>query len=213
MFRWCIILALALSGCRAQLPTYRYRLTVEVETPTGLKRGSSVIEVANWDNGKGFPGPEAGGFRSKVRGEAVAVEVAPNQVLFALLNRADGIAFAALPLMRPDDNVEDRIDALLGVMHATPLVQTEYPMLVYFRDIRKPDTVEAVDPNNLVKNFGSGVKLRRITIQLTEDSVTKGIDDRLRWLGEHPEPSLNPRHGLKDFTLPATLHHGDFVRR
>ncbi|HET9630690.1 MAG TPA: hypothetical protein VFP14_14535, partial [Novosphingobium sp.] len=41
-------LALMLPGCGMfgnSLPTYRYRLTVEVDTPEGLKTGSSVIEV------------------------------------------------------------------------------------------------------------------------------------------------------------------------
>lgn len=40
-------LALALAGCFSPdtTPDYRYRLTVEVETPEVLKTGSSVIEV------------------------------------------------------------------------------------------------------------------------------------------------------------------------
>ncbi|MEP0393170.1 MAG: hypothetical protein ABJ205_00340 [Erythrobacter sp.] len=40
--------ALLLGGCGAEdvAPDYRYRLTVEVDTPEGLKTGSSVIEVS-----------------------------------------------------------------------------------------------------------------------------------------------------------------------
>ena len=52
MTRWVagmmgLILALFTTACSAEdaAPDYRYRLTVEVDTPEGLKTGSSVIEV------------------------------------------------------------------------------------------------------------------------------------------------------------------------
>ena len=65
---------LLVPACGEQLPTYRYRMTVEVETPEGLRTGSSVIEVRT-RQGPGFPGPEAAGIATDVRGEAVAVVV------------------------------------------------------------------------------------------------------------------------------------------
>lgn len=43
---------LALAGCGDPTPTYRYRLTVEVNTPEGLRTGSSVIEVETSVAGK-----------------------------------------------------------------------------------------------------------------------------------------------------------------
>jgi hypothetical protein len=70
--------------------------------------------------------------------------------------------------------------------------------------------VQRVDPANLAASFGPGIRLKRITVEVTDDDVTTGIEKRLRWLGDHPEPSLDPGHGPKDFSLPATLHHGDF---
>lgn len=45
---WLALAALMLSGCAVaedKTPDYRYRLTVEVETPEGVKSGSSVIEI------------------------------------------------------------------------------------------------------------------------------------------------------------------------
>ncbi len=43
----CLVAALSVSACFAKdaTPDYRYRLTVEVDTPDGVKTGSSVIEV------------------------------------------------------------------------------------------------------------------------------------------------------------------------
>ncbi|MDJ0979954.1 MAG: hypothetical protein QNI87_15620, partial [Erythrobacter sp.] len=72
---------------------------------------------------------------------------------------------------------------------------------------------ERVDPDDLSASFGEGVELQRITVELTDEPVTTGIEERLGWLGEYPEPSLRPGHDLKDYSLPATLRHGDFLRR
>jgi hypothetical protein len=39
---------LGISGCGESPQTYRYRLTLEVETPEGVKGGAGVIEVRTW---------------------------------------------------------------------------------------------------------------------------------------------------------------------
>lgn len=77
-----------IAGCGDRLPTYRYRLTVEVETPEGLRIGSSVIEVRT-HKGAAFPGPEAATAQVQVRGEAVAVDLGYRGVVFALLTGPD----------------------------------------------------------------------------------------------------------------------------
>lgn len=68
-------------------PPYRYRLTVEVETPQGLRTGSTVIEVETF---RGSPLSLSGGGRGgevshRVTGDAVAVDLPGGQILFALL--------------------------------------------------------------------------------------------------------------------------------
>lgn len=85
-------------------------------------------------------------------------------------------------------------------------------MLVTFGDEADPTSVTLVDPDDLVASLGEGVTLKRITAELTDEQVTTGIEARLRWLSEYPEPSLKPGHGLKDHSLPATLRHGDFLK-
>ena len=61
-------------------------------------------------------------------------------------------------------------------------VFADWPMLVTFRDVRDPTSVERVDPAALDKSFGPGVRLRRITVAVTDDPVTTGIEKRLGWL-------------------------------
>jgi hypothetical protein len=58
-------------------------------------------------------------------------------------------------------------------------------LFVRFRDINKPETVEEVNPEGLHEAFGPGYALRRVTVQLTEEPVTSGIEKRLPWLPKY----------------------------
>src|SRR3546814_12072052 len=58
-------------------------LTVEVETPTGVRSGSSVIETTIT---KGPRTGQGSGLTATMKGEAVAVDLGSGQTLFALLN-------------------------------------------------------------------------------------------------------------------------------
>ena len=74
--------ALALAGCDkpGSGAAYRYRLTLDVETPEGAKTGSSVIEVRTWETH--FEGKRT---NHEVRGQAVVVDLGARGLLFALL--------------------------------------------------------------------------------------------------------------------------------
>lgn len=184
-----LLAALALTACNpfAGSETFRYRLTVEVETPEGLKTGSSVIEVSVTQTGKNsLATPEARGIRFKQRGEAVAVDLPGGRTLFALLDRADGIAQAALNPPRYRHDVEygyvKSIRDMKDIEAAGLVPRAAYPMLVTFTDIADPASVERVDPGDLAASFGPGVSLKRITVEVTDEPVTTGIEKRLGWL-------------------------------
>ncbi|MEN7538512.1 hypothetical protein [Aurantiacibacter flavus] len=222
------------------LPDYRYRLTVEVETPEGLKTGSSVIEVKTSVAGRNIV-PMPGAVSHRVRGEAVMVDLGARGVLFALLRSDDNfdwasnVAYRLAPKMPRVRDAEGRLDsdsdfeAQYATMleHREPIElprtfpdvghlknQPARPMLVRFGDIEDPSTVEQVDPDDLAFTFGPGVRLRRITVQLTGDPVTKGIVERLPWLPDRrgsliPISGGTPKHELP---LGSRLNVGDFLR-
>jgi hypothetical protein len=52
-------------------------------------------------------------------------------------------------------------------------------MMVTFGDLADPTSVAEVDPDDLAATFGEGVKLKRLTVELTDDPVTTGIEERL----------------------------------
>ncbi len=83
-------------------------------------------------------------------------------------------------------------------------------MLVRFRNIRDPSSVETVDPDNLAKSFGAGVRLKRITVQITDDPVTSGIDKRLPNMGRG-SGYLQWRQTLRNEDPRRTLSRHEFT--
>ena len=187
--------ALALTGCGDAAPDYRYRLTVEVETPEGLRSGSSVIQVRQTLK---LQDSKPVGVRRRVSGEAVAIDLPNGSTLFALLRGEDLTNWTETIMGRIAPDVEgepyvERLDDMLFVKGEVTLPRTfppygpfgersAYPMLVTFADINDPTSVELVDADDLVATFGEGYALQRITVQITDDPVTTGIERRLDWL-------------------------------
>ena len=215
-------LAVLLTACglvKSYEPS-RYRLTVEVDTPQGLRTGSSVIEVT-----AGEVGTTLGGANSEARGEAVAVDLPGGQTLFALMkgdaetyNFPAQVMYLVTPFERGDKpkgfgplleavranrkvNVVKRMRP--GVFQVDPPFSA-YPMMVRFRDIADPKTVERVDPHNLAASFGDGVKLRRITVQMTEEPVTRSLSRRLPWLNNLKQFRTDPNNVFSS-TLPNEI--------
>jgi hypothetical protein len=220
---------LALGGCSKIEPseTLRYRLTVTVETPEGVKSGYSVWAYTITDIAIGFT-PQS----RDHRGEAVAVDLPGGRTLFALLVSGNGQSdypeYVIEDKLRATPEYQENSEtAFLSVFsewqstreswEVKPFNQDSnapsgYPMLVTFKDIKDPTSVQRVDPDDLAASFGKGYRLKAITVQVTDDPVTVGIQKRLGWLSPHPEPSLNPKHGPTDFSVSATVTHGDFRR-
>ena len=211
-----------LSACNPFAPSsYRYKMTIEMETPQGVQSFSSVRAIRYSSR------LIDGGYNAHVRGEAIVMDL-PGGPVFALLSGADGdadyaatIADAALEsALRPGGaNRDYRAGRFAEIYPTKPNIenympQNPLPMFVRFTDIDDPRSVQRVDPANLAASFGPGIRLKRITVEVTDDDVTTGIEKRLRWLG-----SGFPRIPLSDYPavgtpLPlfATLTKMDFIR-
>lgn len=222
---WLALAALMLSGCALSddaAPDYRYRLTVEVETPEGLKTGSSVIEVQQTLVRAGsVPANQA--VERRVRGEAAAVDLPGGKTLFALLRSDNDPDWASrvYVLLAPQENkpFEDALDDVLEIKGERTLPRTwpadlwipersAYPMLVTFGDPADPTSVAQVDPDDLAATFGEGVKLKRITVELTDDPVTTGIEERLGWMDNYRKKWLNGKPYIaEDLTTDKLTSH------
>jgi hypothetical protein len=71
----------------AKTYSWRYKMTVEIETPEGIKTGSAVREVTVWFEPRNNPDPRDPQYNigKKIKGEAVVVDLGERGKVFALL--------------------------------------------------------------------------------------------------------------------------------
>ncbi len=196
--KWLLIIVGLASGLYAAFsiayPTYSYRywVTVEVETIDGLKTGSSVLEVTTAQ----YPSwvtLGANDHRTSVRGEAVFVDLGNGSNLIALLSlgpeAADGRAslFAPRSFFKIVDGAPRDIEWTknLSTMKGRRVYAGDrWPTLVTFKDPKDPSTVREVPFENPKTVLGPGVRSVRAWIDLTKDSVTETLKSRLPWINQ-----------------------------
>ena len=196
------LFALLSSQCTSRLPSsYRYRMTVEVNTPQGVRTGSAVREVSYSRRFEGV-------YNANVRGEAVAVDLPGGQTLYALLSDTGGdldyagrVADWALKAdLKPGGANVDYDAGDFAELWPTqpktesPLWQTRGPRLVRFRNESDPASVERVEAGNLTASFGPSIKLKRITVEITDARVTENIADRFAWFKKYKNLQLDGHH-------------------
>lgn len=198
--------------------SWHQKLTITVETPAGDVSGSAVSAVSwrkQWFRWDGM------GWSYDLTGEALVVEVTPGRYLFALLKGAGTTEYmgsvAAASIVGREGRVLDaalfsEVEGKRGQMITVPVYQ--YPMMVTFDDITKPETVREVDPDDLAAVFGEGVRLKAVTLEITREAMTEGrVEGVLGWMPDYPEAPIIPKVDPMDFSLSATLRQGDFIRR
>ena len=217
----------SLAGCGSGPRTIRYRLTLEVETPEGTKTGSGVMEHgARWNDGitRGLgAGP---GLAVDTRGEAIIIDLGARGLLLCLMTRDDTRAGSSDALLVPAifpfekwGGAIDNYSAYLGrLAWSKPVADVplkSLPMLARFRDPLDPATAERVDPTNLAATFGSGVRLVRVTAQITNDPLPPPtIENRLPWI-RTLQGSIANTLGLKRDYLDVLnrINDGSFRRQ
>jgi hypothetical protein len=182
--------------------TIHFRLTLVVDTPEGERSGSSVVQIKI--RFPGFLMEAVGSITTAVLGEATMVDLGPRGLLFALLVSEKELASGGTgpyPLpFRSDDyrgkypnndgsnaQTASFFDELNRVKPKAEILLNDLPMLVRFRDPKDQTSIERVDPSDLSASFGSGVKLKRATVEITDDPVTKTIEIALPWVTKDKE--------------------------
>jgi hypothetical protein len=146
-------LGLFVFSCMPSTYKWRQKLTLEVDTPTGVVSGAAVVAVwvTYFSDANANFGTQV---THEIAGEATVVEVSPDRYLFALLKGSESRFINA---------AQDRFKGLRGGQslariprQTEPVVLTGnlIPMLVTFDDINDPKSVRKVDPDDLDATFG-----------------------------------------------------------
>ena len=228
-------LCLLLGWCSMPTAHYRYRLTVEVDTPQGVKSGSAVQEVT-WDYAYGV----ITSFIASMRAEAVFVDLGPGpdgkpRHVIALVPGADLVPKSlGYRFKEPDYQSYARLPGV----HAVEIIDYRpgspshpgYPQFVTFPDIADPASARALSGkgNDFELAFGAGHALRRMTFEMVSpgvwpfslipaswpqwlfgEPITRGIEKRLPLLITHRERLWKQRTGPSD---PYISHWHHFIR-
>ncbi len=233
--KFALAIAVLFAACYIFYPwgSWNYKVTVNVETPEGIKSGSAVRKVSFVTQPISLP--DVGNPAQDQKGEAVVVDLGERGLLFAPMNTDDYHAvFAAFPHKKGGTTRS-------GIRYYRSLAPTEpvemplrvMPLLVKFKDIDNPKTVEAVmvmgreekpdvprDEQDIVvkidrfeKLFGKGVKLQSITIEMTDEPVTWGIEKYLPWLNlGYPEKFIISDNDPLNFSPEAQITYAHMIK-
>lgn len=221
--------SLGLLGCSFvdDTPDYRYRLKLYVHTPEGPRTGSSVLAVRTSFSRPGSS-PAGTMIDLRVTGEAPVVDLGARGVLFALLRQLGnyewpGMVMYMLVPPRPREPFIEQFQRMLSLKGEITLprqwppaghlpARSAYPLLVTLGDMMNPKSAAEVDPDDLAATFGAGVSLNKITVELTEDEITTGIQERLPWLPDYYDRKLDGK-GIHDgLNFANHLNSTDFQR-
>ena len=161
--------------------TIRYKMTVTVETPEGIKTGSTVREAVRHTEPSILP--EQGGSTYNIsKGEAVVIDLGQRGVLFGLLGGEDEAKQVFKSLLKNNSPT-----------HSVELKQENYPKFVRFKDVADPTSVEiiiglgrctdlatgvpsgtvCVTQDNFKEIYGMGVLLKSITLETSSEEITR----------------------------------------
>lgn len=211
--------SVSLSGCGIVNPRYRYRykMTAEVDTPSGVRKGSAVHEIEAGDTFLKLADGDKGyvGFR----GEAFPVDLGSGKTLFVLVSSSNPGEESLVPAVQSAFDSDYHRGAEGNIATARKLSKVKagtlkvalrptnsfertgrgltergsaplYPLMVRFTDEHDPRTVEEVKPDALEASFGAGYRLKQIVVEITDEPVSDRIVQRLSWL-INPDGSSN----------------------
>lgn len=191
----------------------RYRLTVNIKTPEGVKSGSTIQEVyyppADTEN------PYNPANQGIARGEAAYVDLGKRGKIFVLMpdpanakNRFFGLirtVFPTVPKIYEQTRfkeVLEHYDELSNVKDTVP--EWEYPVLAHFRDINDPSTIEVVyrrkqgsvrdmqevETDRMEEVFGEGVSIKNMTLEMTDAPLEWKLNKPLPWIEQMTESDI-----------------------
>lgn len=185
---------------RINRPDHKYRLTVEVETPQGVKSASAIMSVH----------PDRGytkGGATQTKGDAIFVDLGGGRNLVSLMAHLDEkidlteINYVAVRAFNAAGQraVFKQMERLTGTV---PVTSKVIPILATFADASDPSTMRVVAPENSEAALGPGFRLKGLSVAIVPNGfwpldvggflgepITRSIASKLLWLGRPGAPA------------------------
>lgn len=169
-FKWlgplALLAALVIGDqIRINRPGHKYRLTIEVDTPEGLKSASAVLAVH----------PDRSysrGGHTRTAGDAVFVDLGGGKNLVALMAHIDksldldGMNYVALRAYTAAGGKRVTFNEMNRMTGIVPVKGELIPVLVTFADPANPGTARTVPPDDAEAALGRGFRLHGVTAEV-----------------------------------------------
>ncbi len=204
-----LLVVILIPACSEEMPRYRYKMTVQISTPDGIREGFSVLEKRAQRRAS-FPGPEHGGVFGYVVGEAVRIDLGGGRAAYALLAEGDSnggndTVQNAIVRQKILENIKyNKIDyptlssKISSTDYKITLEEEFYPLAIIFLDEKNPHTMENI------KNNRYGYKITNVIIESTKEKITYKIENNIPWIN-HPEKFRKDPSNPFTSTLPREL--------
>jgi hypothetical protein len=229
-FKWfgpvALLAALVIGDqIRINRPGHKYRLTVEVETPGGMKSASGVMAVV----------PDRGysrGGHTTTSGDALFVDLGGGKNLLALMAHRDksldldGMNYLALRAYGAAGDKRVSFNEMSRMTGVVPVKGQLIPLLATFGDLADPGTMRDVPPDDLETVMGHGYHLQAVTVEVVPNGfwpldfggalgepVTRGILTRLAWWSRSDDPAATALRAAGLKTAEATDAREVFTRK
>ena len=162
---------------------YRYKITVNVQTPEGIKSGSTVRLVKDQERKYQLINLPESTSPPSIYGEAVVVDLGAKGKLFGLINsNSYRELFAATP------HGTSGSATIEGIKYYNSLevgnkyylkIKGYWPDFVMFEDLSDPMSIKAVNKENISEQLGAGYSIYNIEIEVVDEPFTYNVDSAI----------------------------------
>lgn len=202
--------------------SWRYKMTVSVETPEGIKTGTAVREMNIKFEPRPEYRPEPYHVSFKMRGEAVAVDLGERGMVFVLIT-PDSYPEVTKTFNGPPPLTIKGAEYYSKLKNVGSLLDPNlYPTIVTFGNLSDPRSVELIRGeefnidlkknirvDRFEKRFGKNVKLKNILVEMTDQNIDWKIGNWLPWLAGF-KTSLDGARIVTSSDLANNLGAGSF---
>ncbi|MGG6893683.1 hypothetical protein [Rhizobium sp. BR 315] len=181
--------------------------------------GSNVVHITVRRN---IPCVGMCGYTIVVQGQAIPVKLSNGKYVFVLLGvddhsfRAGNMPFQAFRALPPYKKISE-------LPHTPVSVPPEYiPTIIYLDDLTNPGSAVIANQDNLQTLVGENVRLTSVSVKLTNEPVSTGIDKLLPWtkkqeVAQTSNGNISTSHGLYPETdnraKPLQSDYARFLKR
>ena len=180
-------------------PDHKYRMTVAVETPAGVRTAAGILSVRP---NRSYGGTGSGSSLPQTKGDALLVDLGQGYNVVALLaygddgSNFDDASFLPTRLFGAHDRrISFRDVKTLAGAPAVGVPEQLRPVFLSFANSADPKSARRINPGDLEAAFGKGYHLRSVSLDVIANGfwpldlggvlgepVTRGIEARLPWL-------------------------------